>query len=192
VPSPWEVPAPISLNTWKHHAGALRHQIAVISREGEPALAQLPARLRLIGTDLMDLYTGVLPPAAIATRILAFLKSEGKPDPAAYRAWLEENRGFRSLALTDDTSCWVLRLGVQGDRYVHVHPGRWTPLTQRVRANVLKTAIMLLAHIGVHGGDPRDIELINRVRSHYLQLSPIKALAAEQGLGLIIDLLRSE
>ena len=48
-----------------------------------------------------------------------------------------------------DGSAWVLRQGEEGGRYVHVHPGRRTPPTLRVRATVLKTAVMALRMPGL-------------------------------------------
>jgi hypothetical protein len=73
---------------------------------------------------------------------------------------------------------------------VHVHPGRRTPNTCRVRANVLKTAVMALAYAGARGGGPLDVALINRVRADYLGLAPMRALADEGGLGAVIETLR--
>jgi len=86
---------------------------------------------------------------------------------------------------------WVLRAGAEEGRYVHVHPGRWAPATRRVRANVLKTAVMVLAYFGVHGGDVGDVALVNRVRRQYLGLAPVRDLAGDHGLGQVIELLRA-
>jgi hypothetical protein len=185
----WDVPPPILFNPWKHHAGALRQRIADTVRGGETALAALPGQLLVIGTELMDLYTGPLSPADISSRVLAVLTAEGRLPWEAYRPWVEEGGGYRVVTLPEDQTCWVLRLGAEGDRYVHLHPGRWTPDTRRVRANVLKTAVMVLACAGVQGGDPRAVPLINRVRQQYLGLAPIKELAGDQGLAVVLDLL---
>ena len=95
-----------------------------------------------------------------------------------------------SLRRLDAPSRWVLRRGTEPGRHVHVHPARWAPHTLRVRANVLKTAVMVLAHASVYGGDPRDVARINAVRRQYLGLSPIKELAGDQGLGIVIDILQ--
>ena len=85
----------------------------------------------------------------------------------------------------------MLRLGDEADRYVHVHPARWVPQTCRVKANVLKTAVMVLAYTAVHGGDPLDVALVNRVRRDYLGLAPLgRDLAGDQGIGQTIQLLR--
>jgi hypothetical protein len=188
--SAWDVPPPVLFNPWKHHAGALRRRIAAVARGGESALAELPAQLLVIGTELMDLYTGALTPADIAARILAQLAAEGRLAPAAYQAWLAANGGYQVRTFPEDESRWVLRMGEAGGRYVHVHPGRWSPATRRVRANVLKTAVMVLACTSVHGGDPYDVQLVNAVRRQYLGLSPVRAVGRAEGLGLVLAILQ--
>jgi hypothetical protein len=189
-PSLSEAPPPVLFNAWKHHAGALRHRIADVGHGGDAALAALPADLLVIGAELMDLYTGPLTPAEIGERVLARLRDEGRLAWEAYRPWVEKGGGYRTLTFPEDSSVWVLRAGDPAGRYVHVHPGRWAPATRRVRANVLKTAVMVLAHVAVHGGDPLDVGLVNRVRAQHLGLAPIKGLAGNQGLQSVIELLR--
>jgi hypothetical protein len=180
----------VLFNTWKHHAGALRDRIAETARRGEPGLRELAGRLVVLGTELMDLYTGAFTPAEIADKIVALLRAEGRLERAAYRAWVEESGGYAVVTLAEDGSRWVLRPGEEGDRYVHVHPARWAPETRRVRANVLKTAVMALAYAAAHGGDPLDVRLVNTVRATYLGLSKVRALADDQGLSAVIDVLR--
>jgi hypothetical protein len=188
--SPWEAPPPVLLNVWKHHAGAIRRRVAAAAAAGPAALADLPGQLVVVGTELMDLYTGTFTPADIAAKVLAALRAEGRLEPEAYRAWVEEGGNYRVLTFPEDGSRWTLRRGDEA-RYVHVHPGRWSPATRRVRANVLKTAVMVLAYTAVHGGDPRDVVLVNAVRARYLGLSPMRELAGEGGLGAVIDALES-
>jgi hypothetical protein len=48
---------------------------------------------------------------------------------------------------------------------------------------------MVLACALVQGGNPRDVTLINRVRRQYLGLAPIKELAGDQGLAVVLDVL---
>jgi hypothetical protein len=188
--SAFDVPPPVLFNPWKHHAGALRRRIAEAARAGPEGLAALAPQLLVIGTELMDLYTGALSPADIGAGVIAQLRADERLDPDVYRRWLGENRGYRVLTLPEDASAWVLRFGEDGGRYVHVHPGRWTPHTRRVRANVLKTAVMVLAQAAVSGADPLDMAIINRARREYLGLSPVPALADEGGLGAVIEELR--
>jgi hypothetical protein len=190
--SPWETPTPVLLNPWKHHAGALRHAIAQAVHGGDEAgLHDLAAQLVVIGTELMDLYIGKLTPAEIAARVLDALQTDNRLSLDAYRAWLQANGGYGVLTF-EDASRWVLRLGDEADRYVHVHPARWAPQTLRVRANVLKTAVLVRAYVGVHGGDSLKLALLNDVRSRFLGLSPLGKLAAgDQGIAAVLDVLRS-
>jgi hypothetical protein len=185
-----EVPPPVLFNTWKHHAGALRQRIDEVAHAGAGALPELAERLVVMGTELMDLYTGDFTPAGIAAKVVAALRAAGRLEPDAYRAWLKESGGYAVIELSEDGSRWVLRRGEEGERFVHVHPARWAPQTRRVRANVLKTAVMVLAYAAVHGGEPLDVRLVNAVRTKYLSLSKVRALADDQGLSTVIDVLR--
>jgi hypothetical protein len=186
-----EVPEPVLFNTWKHHAGALRERVRQAPAAGVPGLADLAGRLVVLGTELMDLYTGSLTPAQIAAQVIADLQAQGRLALDAYRTWLAESGGYGVLTIVEDGSRWVLRLGEEGGRYVHVHPARWAPATRRVRANVLKTAVMVLAYAAVHGGDSLDVMLVNRVRQQYLSLSPMRRVGDDRGLHIILELLRS-
>jgi hypothetical protein len=179
----------VLFNTWKHHAGALRQRVREAATAGEAGLAMLASQLVVQGTELMDLYSGVFTPDEIATRVIAPLKAEGCFAVVPYRIWLTEGGGYRVHAL-EDASRWVLRLGDETGRYVHVHPARWAPQTRRVRANVLKTAVMVLATAAVRGGDPLEVSLVNRVRQQFLGLSPMRRVTDDQGLHVIIELLR--
>ncbi len=181
-----EVPPPALFNTWKHHAGDLRQRVADADAAALPNLA---AQLAVIGSELMDLYVGALTPVEIGTRVLAELRGAGRLELPAFRAWVAEGGGYQVVTLPADDSRWVLRCGGEHDRYVHVHPARYAPQTRRVRANVLKTAVMVLAYVRVHGGDPHDVRLVNHVRTQFLDLSKMRALADDQGLSAVLDVL---
>jgi hypothetical protein len=186
----WEAPPPVLLNTWKHHAAALRLRIREAAAAGAAGLDELAENLVVMGTALMDLYLGDLSPRAIGEGVLALLRRDDRVALAPYRAWIGEGGGYRTLTLPEDGSQWVLRLGDEADRYIHVHPARWVPNTCRVKANVLKTAVMVLAYTAVHGGDPLDVALVNRVRRDYLELAPLgRDLAGDAGIGQTLQLL---
>jgi hypothetical protein len=179
------------LNTWKHHAGALRMRIRQASVGGDAALDELAKQMVVIGTELMDLYHGQFTPRELGEKLIAKLNDDGLLGLARFSPWVKEAGGYRVLTLDDD-SRWVLRLGDESGLYVHAHPGRWAPRTCRVRANVLKTAAIVLAHVGVHGGQPQDLKLVNEIRTRYLGLAPLgRMLKDDQGIGEIIELLRT-
>lgn len=192
-PSLWEAPAPVLLNTWKHHAAALRREIRKTVQAGATALDELADQLIVIGTELMDLYTGRFTPSEIGSLVIAQLRAEDRLALPALRGWIAASGGYGVLTFAEDDSRWVLRMGDESDRYIHVHPARWAPRTCRVRANVLKTAVMVLAHVGLHGGDAMELARVNAVRTEYLGLAPMgRDLSGADGLGALIQLLRSE
>jgi hypothetical protein len=185
-----DLPPPILFNPWKHHAGWLRERIAQTAAAGVAALPKLASQLVVIGTELMDLYYGLLSPVEIAERIRSQLEADNRLPDEAFRFWMIEGGGYRVLTLAEDQSRWVVRQGDEAGRYVHIHPGRGSSQTRRVRANVLKTAVLVRAAAAVEGGDPLEQRLVNRVRQQYLGLSPIGRLANDEGLGEVIALLK--
>ena len=186
-----EVPAPVLFNSWKHHAGAIRQRLQAIVHEGPEALLDLPRQLQVIGTELMDLYIGALTPVQIADKAIAALQANDTLALDRYKAFLTAGGGYGVLTFPGDDARWVLRLGDETGRYIHVHPARWSPQTRRVRANVLKTATMVQAHVAVHGGDPYDVARINAVRKEFLGLSPMQKLSGDDGLGVILKELQA-
>jgi len=181
---------PVLLNAHKHHAGFLRDRIQRTIKSGPGGLPALAAELVVVGTKLMDLYHGPFSPTEIGDNVLARLRADGLFERSAFGPWVEAGGGYRVIEFPEDTSQWVLRAG-DDERYVHVHPARYSPHTVRVRANVLTTAMLALAYVGVHGGDPLDRSVVNRVRVDYLGLAPVgKDLTGEGGIGAVIELLR--
>jgi hypothetical protein len=191
--SAWQAPAPVLFNAWKHHARFLRSAVRAAAARGEAGLDELAASLVVVGTELMDLYTGRSTPAEIGAKVVDWLESRHRLHLPAYRAWLTGSGGYALATFEEDQSRWVLRLGEEPARYVHVHPARRTPQTQRVRANVMKTAALVLAHATIFGGDLQDRSRANAVRQQYLGLAPIgRDLSGDQGLGALLTLLTSD
>lgn len=183
---PFDVPAPVLFNAWKHHAGWLREQIRLTRGRGEDGMVALARNLLVVGQELMDLYAGPLSPHGMAAEVLTSLTETNRIALQAYAPWIDAGGGFQ-VVTASDASRWVLRLGADSERYVHVHPGRWTPHTHRVRANVLKTAVMVLAYVP---GRDVDVAAVNYVRKQYLGLSPIPSFHANEGLGHVLGFLQ--
>jgi len=58
------------------------------------------------------------------------------------------------------------------EKFVHIHPGRYSPNTFRVKANTLKTAIVAEFLALCQDQSPYDIQVVNQARIR-LQLSPV-------------------
>jgi hypothetical protein len=182
---PEDIPHPALLNTWKHHAGWIRSRIATAVSAGSAGVAALPAEMAVVGSRLMDLYTGSFSPAQIAEHVFTDLKARNLFDYDPLAKWLAE-QGEYAMTELPDGSKWTIRLGPADGRYLHLHPGRWVPHTMRVQANTLKSAVMAHAHAKLTGADPTAIAVVNEARKLYLGLLPVRELTGDGGLGAVI------
>ncbi|MBY0229121.1 MAG: hypothetical protein K2W96_07590 [Gemmataceae bacterium] len=185
-----EPAAPVLLNAWKHHAGALMARIERFAALGPSALAEAASGLVVVGDALMDLYTGTMSPRAVSLWVMAELERQGKAEPAVFASWLAGQGGYATITHPGDGTSWVLRQGDDPARWAHLHPGRHSPNTVRVQATVLKTAFLARLHARVSGSDPMAKETVDAVRRGHLGLPPLKAAPEPgSGLGAVIELL---
>jgi hypothetical protein len=161
----------IQFNALKHHLGAIAHFIATCP------VAELPQQLKILGGSQMDLYLGHLQVNDIGAATLAALQAAGITSQAAYAHWLLQHHGYRKITLPDQ-SVWILRMGQEETgKYIHIHPGRYSPHTVRVKATVLKTAIALAFYRKNELVKTVDLVTLNQVRAAVINLPPVKDLA---------------
>ena len=180
-----DLPHPALLNCWKHHAGWIRARIAVAASAGSAGVAALPAEMAVVGSRLMDLYTGSYAPAEIAEFVFAELKAHDVFEYESLAKHLAARGEYAMFTLPDD-SRWTIRLGPADGRYLHLHPGRWVPHTMRVQANTLRSAVMAQAHAQFVGADASDLAVVNEARKLYLGMLPVRELTGDGGLGAVI------
>lgn len=172
---------PILYNALKHHQSFVEDFIHGF--EGDEI--QLKKDILCIGDSLMDLYTGTLTIENIEQEVLDQLECKNTLESKVYEKWLKSNMGFQTLKLSDQSE-WVLRLGLEKDKYVHIHPARYAVNTIRVKATALKTSIAVVIFIKKEKVS-FSLELLNQIRVQQLDLSPIKKIAKN---GQIDTLLR--
>ena len=172
---------PVNLNCWKHHAGFIKEQIQLIAHKkiSEPGLKKI---LLTIGESQMDIYLGKLTSTQIAKGITETLKKNFKFKLNNYSKWLSEEKKDYKLLTISDKSVWTLRLGKDQERYIHIHPGRCSPLTIRVKSSTLKTYI--LSEVFSIDKETKQDELmyINKLRVGFLNLPPLKSISSSKGL----------
>lgn len=184
-----KIPPPISLNCWKHHTGFIKEQIGLSSKKSD--LEKLKKNLLKTGESQMDLYYGECSPNEISEQIIKQLEKNNRLSAENYNYWLYENEtDYQSLTISDK-SVWILRLGENKKRYVHIHPGRYSPHTRRVKAITLKTAIFTLCYEKISGTRTDTIEIINYVREKYLNQPPLKEMSDASGIGRLLSLFQS-
>jgi len=184
------IPPPINLNCWKHHASFIKEQIESIRETKD--LEELKSYLLKIGESQMDLYLGGFSPSDISEQILSALHRIKIFEYEQYRNWLTKDGKDFQLVELKDKSIWTLRLGDDVSRYVHIHPGRYSPLTIRVKATTLKTVIFLLCIEQLGENNSFETESVNNIRKKYLDEPPLKSFSTASGLGRLIDLLHKE
>jgi len=176
------VPLPVNFNCWKHHAGFINYQV-IMRRKNNISAAQLKKLLLKIGNSQMDIYLGRLSPEAICDEIVIKLKNSGNYSQKKYREWINvQGEGYKLLKLSDK-SIWALRSGNQLGRYIHIHPGRYSPNTVRVKALTLKTAIPFMIKQNYNSPNRPDLKIINNLRKNLLGISPLKSVSGRSGLG---------
>jgi len=180
-----KVPPPVNFNCWKHHAGFIAQQIKIVKRI--ETLVELKFQLLKIGESQMDLYFGKHSPAEVSEQIIQILNRRKMTSSGQYQSWLTKEEKNHQLVKLKDKSAWILRLGEEPNRYVHIHPGRYSQHTIRVKATTLKTAIMILCYKQI--GETKSIKTddVNFIRKKYLNEPPIKSFPSASGLRRMIN-----
>ncbi len=179
---------PLTFNCWKHHAGFIKKQVKFYRGE-KTSVEELQKTLFVIGESQMDLYVGELSPQKICDEIVSKLKSTGVLAFREYKKWLFEKGSEYKLIEISDNSVWALRLGKKEERYVHIHPGRYSPFTIRVKALTLKTAIAVLI-INYEKNSPLiDTLKINEVRKKILNSPPVKKVSSNSAVVRVINII---
>jgi len=179
---------PLTFNCWKHHAGFIKNQIEFYRCE-KTSVEELQKTLLVIGESLMDLYIGELSPQKICDEIVSKLKSTGVLAFKEYKKWLFEKGNEYKLFEISDNSVWALRLGKQKQRYIHIHPGRHSQLTIRVKAATLKTAIAMLTINYKKNISLTNTLQINKIREEMLNLPPVKKVSSNSAVVRIINII---
>jgi hypothetical protein len=130
--------------------------------------------------------------------VYEFLKSNQLLDIESYQKFLESQgqikRHGHYLNLTlSDGSIMTMRAVYEGKRknsasFIHIHPSRHSPHTFRIRANTLKTAIMVYFLACCRRVSPFDVALLNEAREKLkLSLLPEIPSAIQEMLEKLTD-----
>lgn len=175
----------IQFNPWKHHAGFIKEQIDLFAKEKD-GMNKAKESIKVIGDSLMDLYVGRLSVDKIFEKVALKLEGEITLSSSNYANWINNSGTGYQIITLQDKSHWVLRIGDDNEKYIHIHPAKYSPHTVRVRAKTLKTAILVSVYEKNKKIDPLDLQLINKLRKEYLNEPPMKSVSPEMGLGEII------
>jgi hypothetical protein len=127
----------------------------------------------------------------ICTECLDFFRHQELNSPGRFSDWLKPYE-YRKIMLSDE-SRWVIKRGIDPERYIHIHPAKNSPLSIRIRATTLKTVVALM----IHNRQPKevphaDLHAVNTIRSAFLGLSPVKSLTRDKGIARLWALFQNE
>ena len=168
-----DIPIPIRFNPLKHHRNFMLSTLTSRSPE------EIKGLLEPVCNNYNDVYTGALSPTAIGKEIIRILTKEKVLRKDDFARWLQGNNGYRKLSL-EDGSEWIVRLGNEDERYIHLHPSRDGKHTVRFKGSSLKT-VFLMKTMQKDSAETITLERVNQARLQ-VGLSPIKRLDRNKGI----------
>lgn len=172
---PPEIPLPIQYNPYKHH---FRFLLSEITEWQNSDWIVTEKAMLSIGTNLFDFYLGNLTPEQICKASLHYFETKNITTETDFSNWMG-NSEWKKITLPDESK-WLIKKGNQADRYLHIHPAKFSKHTIRIRATTLKTVLTLCVHkIPILDDTELNLQAVNQQRILYLQLSPIKSLDEE-------------
>ena len=184
------LPEPFLFNALKHHKGYIKEFVSASSiKDNETILKDL----RHLGTSVMDVYTGVLSSLEICMEIDSFLKNKSVFREDEFHHWTGPEANEYKIIDLSDGSKWILKYHRVKNRYIHFFPARYGPMTMRIKANTLKSALLYLILIdkdSLNSEDSINSEDLNNARIQ-VNLSPIKDLIETEAITEMIGILGS-
>lgn len=173
-----KIPEPVTFNPYKHHLGFLKSQIETWKHQNRE---EVQSELLCLGENLIDFYFGNLSVEKICNECTAYFREIHCLEKTAFTNWLAP-REYRKITLSD-SSGWVVKKGDDPERYIHIHPGKHSPFSTRVRAATLKTVIALqVVSIHFQNDSKENLRAVNETRVSFLQLSPVKSIQPGKGI----------
>lgn len=166
------VPKPFLLNGLKHHIGYIRHLL--------PSFPILPEDefFRLIhksGNSVTDFYYGKLSVETICYEIELQLKEIQAFSPENYRRWISGKGLYYCLRISDGSD-WLMRRGEFEQRYIHIHPGKYSLHTRRIKSRSLRIVLAML-YYNKEKKSLFSLEALNHIRENKLDLPPVKSFS---------------
>jgi hypothetical protein len=178
-------PEIITFNPLKHHKNYILDKISDWHQLKEEEIQSI---LFKIGSNLIDLYIGDLSVQSIFNEVQEQFTINSKLGKDEFTKWLQP-KGFKKIRLSDESE-WVVRLSDNSEKYVHIHPGKYSKNTIRVRASSLKTVIAIKIQQSLNVQEEKiTVQKVNQIRNDFLSLSPIKQLFPNKGISKLLEIL---
>lgn len=173
-----KIPVPITFNPYKHHLKFLKEKMNDWKKMNWESVDR---EILCIGSNLIDFYFGSLRVEEICGECFEYFRNEKITEKDDLLNWLKPVK-HKKIQLSDK-SLWLIKEGIDPERFIHIHPAKYSHFSIRVRATTLKTVIALKVQSFSIGNEMKEnLQLVNQVRTKFLKLSPIKSLQPEKGI----------
>ncbi|NVO09867.1 MAG: hypothetical protein HXX16_07905 [Bacteroidales bacterium] len=178
------LPKPIAFNCWKHHMGYIKD--ALISNDlCNFSHLNIHEIIQFIGDSNVDFYYGDLDTISISDQIICRITAEIDLNIDNFTEWVSsKGRDYKEIVLSDGSS-WTIRLGQIDNRFIHIHPSRYSKKTLRVKSSTLKTAVAFFFNFGF-STENISVEKINYIRHKIVKLPLFKSNSSLAALSRVV------
>ncbi|MGM0612936.1 MAG: hypothetical protein ACQESM_05470 [Bacteroidota bacterium] len=166
------VPKPFLLNGLKHHLPLIQRNL--------PVMKQLPEHdflktLKKTGNSVTDFYYGTMDIDSICNELKTKLVRLKAFEKEAYYNWIIKQDPYFCFRISDGSN-WLMRKGNQNERYIHIHPGKHSHKTKRLKSRSLRIALSMI-YFSKSDQELFSLDFLNQIRRDKLNLPPVKALS---------------
>jgi hypothetical protein len=177
----------IIFNGLKHHLKYIVEKINNINTYND--FQVFLKEITEIGHSETDIYTGNLNYFEIISCVYNFLKANNIVSYSDYINFIRSDGHDYKVIQLYDGSCWILRIGKKfEDKFVHIHPARFSEYTIRINSLSLKTSLIFLIKRNLDKIE-FNIEEVNNIRVKYFGISPIKKINSNSNIIKALKLL---
>lgn len=127
--------------------------------------------LQKTGNSVTDFYYGNLDVSAICSMIKTKLIVLDAFQKEAYMEWITGQDLYFTFRL-DDGSEWLMRRGENKTRYIHIHPGKHSKHSRRIKSRSLKI-FLAMHYYRINDKELYSLNFLNYIRQEKLDLPPV-------------------
>ncbi|MFW6019946.1 MAG: hypothetical protein ACOCPM_05130 [Bacteroidales bacterium] len=166
------VPQPFLLNGLKHHLPLIRQYLPILKQMPEHTFL---SALKKTGNSVTDFYYGTMNIEPITTEIRKKLIELNVFQQEAFDQWVLNQDDYFCFRISD-SSDWLIRRGMNNERYIHIHPGKHSYKTKRIKSRSLRIALAII-YFSNNENDLFSLDFLNKIRKEKLDLPPVKAIS---------------
>lgn len=131
--------------------------------------------LQKTGNSVTDFYYGCLDVNVICSEIKTRLNELNAFQETAYQKWITRQDLYFTFRLHDGSD-WLMRSGEDKKRYIHIHPGKHSKHSKRIKSRSLRI-VLAMDYYSQHKNELYSLDFLNYIRQEKLNLPPVKGFS---------------